>query len=64
MRYRSRLRPFSFKLAPVPESYEFIEIAHIGPYYGVVENNYKFSIESHEQVLRKSKNRGFLANFG
>ena len=34
--------------------YEFIEIAHIGPYYGV-EGLYKYSFESYGQFLRQSK---------
>ena len=49
------------------QSYEFIENAHIGPYYGVKNDCRKFRsnrLDSFCANQKKSKNDCFLANFG
>ena len=48
------------------QSYEFIEIAHIGPYYGVETDCGKFRsnrMNSFRENQKKLKN-GFFAHFG
>ena len=47
------------------QSYEFIEIAHIGPYYGVENDCRNFRSNRMNTFCRnqKSKNGGFLAIF-
>ena len=66
MRKRSRLRFFSSD-SPQSQSYQFIGIAHIGPYYGV-ENDCKSlrsnRMNSFSKSQKKSKNGCFLAIFG
>ena len=49
------------------QSYEFIEIAHIGPYYGVENDCRKFRsnrMERFRENRKKSENSCFLAIFG
>ena len=49
------------------QSYEFIEIAHIGPYYGVENDCRNFRsnrMDSFRENRKKSKSGCFLAIFG
>ena len=64
MRYRSRLRSFSFWLAPIPESHEFIEVAHIGPYYGAENDCRNFRSNRMDSFWENRKMAIFLAFLG
>ena len=52
--------------SPQSQSYQFIGIAHIGPYYGVENDckNFPSNLWSFSKSQKKSKNGGFLAIFG